>query len=539
MTDQPPVPPTAQARAPLRFAPSVVWIIPLVAALIGAWLVWKSYSEKGPTVTIFFKNAEGLEPNKTTIKYRDVEVGKLTDVQLSADRQTVIATAELRNTAHDWLVEDTRFWIVRPRVVAGNISGLGTLLSGVYIGMDVGSGEQHSHSYRGLDVPPLLTSDRMGKRFVLKAPTLGSIDVGAPIYFRHIKVGQILAYEIDPNGKGVTIQAFVESPYDRFVTRGTHFWQASGLDVSLDATGIKLNTESLLSMIIGGLAFGPTAGKSDPEPAPADSTFDLYDDATKAMAPPPVERKKFVLWFNESLRGLAAGAPVDFRGLQLGEVTGVRGEYDPDKRTLRAVVDFEMIWSIIVRKKHGDEMALSGEPLREQIQHMVDKGLRAQLRTSNLLAGQLYIALDFFADAKPGTIDWNAETPEFPTMPGTLTSLSETLNNIIKKIEKVPLDETAEDLRKTLKSVDKVLRSTDQLMANLNQDVVPEAKSALVQLRKTLDSTQKTLASDSPLQNDAREALSEVSRAAQSLRVLMDYLDRHPDALLFGKEKKP
>ena len=533
------LPPPVHVQPAGRFSISVVWIIPLVAALIGGWLVWKSVSEKGPTITIVFKSAEGLEPGKTPIKYRDVEVGKVTDLELSPDRQTVIVTVELRKTADSWLVEDTRFWVVRPRVVAGSISGLSTLLSGVYIGIDVGQSSKHIHHFRGLDVPPLLTSDRVGKRFVLKAKELGSLDIGAPIYFRHIKVGQVLTYEMDANGAGVTIQAFVESPYDRFVTINTHFWQASGLDVSLDATGIKLNTESLLSMVIGGVAFGPMTGTEEGEPVAPDSIFTLYETRAKGMAPPPVERRNFVLWFNESLRGLAAGAPVDFRGLQLGEVNGVRGEYDPEKRTLRAVVDIGLLWSIVVRKKHGDEMNLGGDELRAQLQHMVDRGLRAQLRSSNLLAGQLYVALDFFPDAKPATIDWASESPEFPTMPGALASWSENLNNIIKKIEKLPLDETTEELRKAIRALDKTLQSTDRLVNDLDRDVMPEATTALKQIKKTLEEAEKTLATDGTLQHDARTALNEVSRAAQSLRVLMDYLDRHPESLLLGKKQRP
>jgi paraquat-inducible protein B len=532
-------PPPVSVRPAGRFSLPVVWVIPLVAALIGVWLVWKSVSERGPTITIVFKSAEGLEPGKTAIKYRDVEVGKLTDLNLSPDRQSVIATAELRSGTDGWLFEDTRFWVVRPRVVAGNISGLSTLLSGVYIGMDVGSTGAHIHDFRGLDVAPLLTSDRVGKRFVLKSDELGSLDVGAPIYFRHIKVGQILAYEMDADGSGITLQAFVEAPYDRYVTRDSRFWQASGLDVSLDASGIKLDSESLLTMVIGGLAFGPRYGSTDTEPAPADSVYTLFDKRTKALAPPKVESRSFVLYFNESLRGLTVGAPVDFRGLQLGEVSGVRGEYDPERRTLKAVVDVALIWDIVVRKKHGEEMHLSGEPLREQIQHMVDKGFRAQLRSGNLLAGQLYVALDFFPDGKPVAIDWASETPEFPTMPGALASLSENVSNLFKKIDKLPLDETTAEVRQAIRSLDQALRSTDRLVTGLDREVMPEVRASLTQIKRTLDEAQKTLASDSPLQHDARDALNEVTRAAQSLRVLMDYLDRHPESLLLGKEKRP
>jgi len=531
--------PPVSVRPAGRLAFSVVWVIPLVAALIGLWLVWKSVAERGPTVTIVFKSAEGLEPGKTAIKYRDVEVGKLTDLELSPDRQSVIATAELRSGTDAWLFEDTRFWVVRPRVVAGNVSGLSTLLSGVYVGMDVGSSGARKYHFQGLDTAPLLTSDRVGRRYVLKAEELGSLDVGAPIYFRHIKVGQILAYDLDANGGGITLQVFVESPYDRYVTGDTRFWQASGMDVSLDANGIKVETESLLSLVIGGLAFGSRIGGGETEAAPQDSVFTLFDSRVKALAPPKAESRSFILYFNESLRGLAPGAPVDFRGLQLGEVTGVRGEYDPERRTLRAVVDIALLWDIVVRKKHGEEMHLKDEALQKQIQHMIDRGLRAQLRSGNLLSGQMYVALDFFPDAKPANVEWSAEAPEFPTIPGALVSLTESVSGLLKKVDKLPLDAMTAEMRQTVRSLGQMLSSADRLVAGLDRDLLPEARAGLGQLRRTLEEAQKTLAKDGPLQRDARDALNEVARAAQSLRVLMDYLDRHPESLLLGKEKRP
>jgi len=531
--------PTAVVAPPSRFAFSIVWVIPLVAALIGAWLAWKAISERGPVITLVFKSAEGLEPGKTAIKYRDVEVGKVVDVALSEDRTSVIVTAEMRDGTEGWLVEDTRFWVVRPRVVAGNISGLGTLLSGSYIGMDVGNSKEQKYKFRGLDVPPILTSDLQGRRFVLKGEDLGSLDVGSPIYFRHIAVGKVLGFEMDPAGTGVTIQVFVEAPYDRFVTADTRFWHASGLDVTLDANGIKLDTESLMSIMLGGIAFSTSPDNGKVDPAIENTAFTLYDNRSAAFAPPKTERRAMVLYFDETIRGLSVGAPLDFRGLPAGEVTGIRGEWDTRNHRFRIAVDVGLSWGGTIRNQKGEFITTTREAVEKQLSRMVEKGLRAQLRTGNLISGQLYVALDFFPAAPSAHLDWTQDPPEFPTMPGTLQSLSDSAEHIVKKLDKLPLDQIVADLRQTMGSLNQTLRSVERLASNLDRELMPEMKTTIIDARRTLTEAQKTLATDGPLQHDARDALNEVSRAAQSLRVMLDYLERHPESLLIGKENQP
>lgn len=530
--------PTANVTPPSRFTFSIVWVIPLVAALIGIWLAWKAISERGPVITLVFKSAEGLEPGKTPVKYRDVEVGSVVDVALSEDRASVIVTVQMRDGTDDWLVDDTRFWIVRPRVVAGNISGLSTLLSGSYIGMDVGSSTERRYKFNGLDVPPILTSDLQGRQFTLKGEDLGSLDVGSPIYFRHIAVGRVLGFEMDPGGTGVTIEIFVEAPYDRFVTADTRFWHASGLDLTLDANGIKLDTESLMTIMLGGIAFSLPPGKGSSEPVPENTTFTLYANRSAAFAPPKTEQRAMVLYFDETVRGLSVGAPLEFRGLPAGEVTGIRGEWDADNRRFRIAVDVNLRWAGVIRDRKGELIATTPEAVEAQLSRMVERGLRAQLRTGNLLAGQLYVALDFFPKAAPAHLDWSQDPPEFPTVPGTLQSLSERAENIVKKLENLPLDQIAADLRQALGSLNQALNSVERLASNLDHELIPEMKTTIVDARRTLNEAQNTLAADSPLQHDARDALNEVSRAARSLRVLLDYLERHPESLIMGKERQ-
>ena len=247
--------PTAVAKHKRRWAPQFIWIIPILAVLVGLGLAVKVVMERGPTITITFKTGDGLEAGKTHVKYKDVDVGVVKAVALSADHQAVIATVQLDKDAGDFLLDDTRFWIVRPRITASGVTGLGTLLAGPFIAVDVGKATSKRKEFVALDVPPIVTGDTPGREFILRASDLGSHEIGVPVYFRRLTVGEVVAYDLDRNGKGVSIRVFVHAPYDKYVTSNTRFWNASGVDVSLSAAGIQVQTESLVSILIGGIAF--------------------------------------------------------------------------------------------------------------------------------------------------------------------------------------------------------------------------------------------------------------------------------------------
>ena len=304
----------------------LVWVIPIVAALIGGWMAFKAITERGPTITITFRTAEGLEAGKTKIKYKDVEIGHVTTITLAEDRRNVVVTAELTKQAESFLVEDTRFWVVRARIAGGQVSGLGTLLSGSYIGVDIGKSNEERRAFTGLDVQPIVTGDLPGRQFLLKADDHGSLDVGMPVYFRRLQVGEVVAAELDKDGKGVSFRIFVHAPYDEHVTQNTRFWNASGIDVSFDATGLNVRTQSLVSILVGGVAFqAPPEGGVAPA-AEANAVFALFQTRDAAMKQPDTIVDNYVLVFEQSVRGLSVGAPVDFRGVMVGEVTriGVR-----------------------------------------------------------------------------------------------------------------------------------------------------------------------------------------------------------------------
>ncbi len=519
--------------------PSLVWLIPIVAALIGIALMVKIVIDRGPVITISFHTGEGLEAGKTKVKYKEVDIGEVQAITLSKDRSEVLATVQLSKNAESFTAADTRFWVVRPRLGAAGISGLGTLVSGAYIGADGGVSEETSKKFTGLEVQPTVTRDASGKQFMLHTDDLGSVDIGSPIYYRRIKVGRVSAYDLDADGKGVTLRIFIDTPYDKFVGMNTRFWHASGLDIQVNASGFKVNTQSLATVVLGGLAFQSV----DDNPgalSKENTTFLLADNQAEALKQPDGRSEIAILRFNQSIRGLTPGATVDFRGVVLGEVKSVGIEYDPERREFDMPVVIE-IYPARLGLKYAKDQAQSPYTQQQRIQFMISRGLRAQLRTGNLLTGQLYIALDFFPKAPKIELQDSAII-ELPTLPNGLDELQTQISTIANKLSKVPFDEIGTDLQKSLATLNNTLSSAEKLAKTLNQDVAPEVTAAMKDVRKTLDNADRTLSNadrtlseDAPLQQDLRQTLQDLSRAAASLKVLTDYLEQHPESLIRGK----
>lgn len=527
-----------------RRSSQLIWIIPIIAAIIGLSLAVKSYLARGPVITITFKSGEGLESGKTKIKYKDVQIGEVKNIAIAKDRSHVIVTAEISKEAEGLLVEDTRFWVVRARISGGGISGLGTLMGGSYIGVDAGSSKEEKDKFTGLERQPVVSMDVPGRQFVLHSKDIGSLDVASPIFYRRMQVGEVVAYEMDKDGNGVTLQVFVRAPYDKHVKSNTTFWHASGIDISFDSNGLKVNTESMASILLGGISFQSPEDRPDVPLAASNSIFTLFANKEEAMKRPDTVIETYVMVFKESVRGLPIGAPVDLRGVTVGEVSKINVELDPHRKQFSMPVEIQF-YPERLRARYRKK-AQQGKPTnsRELLSALVENGFRAQLRSGNLLTGQLYVALDFFPKAAPAKIDWNKSLPEFPTIAGSMEQFQTTLMQIVQKLEKMPLEELAVDARQTIRNLDVTLKSADKLLTNVDAVIVPEARSMMVDARKTLDETRKTLgeakqtlSSDAPLQLDLRDSLREVGRAAQSLRVLADYLERNPEALIRGKKE--
>jgi paraquat-inducible protein B len=492
-----------------------------VAAVIGAWVAVTRILGEGPKITIVFKSAEGLEAGKTKIEYNGVEVGTVTTIRLSDDHEKVIVSAQMAPKTEGFLVEDTRFWVVRPRISGANVTGLGTLISGAYITMDIGQSRGSKRDFVALDTPPVVTGDVPGRFFMLKSPDLGSLDNGTPIFFRRLQVGKVASYALDKDGQSLSVKVFVNAPYDQYVTPNTRFWHASGIDVSLSASGFTVETQSALSVLIGGVAFETPADGPVLPAAEADTVFTLFSNRAEAFKLPPRDPQTYVLVFKQSVRGLAPGAPVEFRGIPVGEVVKIDARVDAKTFAYSApvtiVLEAQRLGMQIVDIEPGADLATIR---RQLIDSLVSHGVRAQLQTGNMLTGALFVTFDFFPDAPAATVDWTQKPVQLPTAPGQLEAVEASAVSIIKKLDQMPFKQIGDDLQKALVELDRTLVS---------------ARGALDSGRGTLDNANKLIEPNSVLGAELGNTLQEVSRAARSVRVLADYLERHPEALIRGK----
>ena len=507
----------------------MIWLVPLISALIGIALVARSISEKGPTVTVSFNNADGMEAGKTKVKYKDVEIGSVQAITLTKNLQHVMVKIQLTREAEKFATQGARFWVVRPRVGANGISGLGTLLSGAYIGVDIGQSSERRTEFVGLESPPIVTSGQPGHQYTLRGDALGSVDIGAPVFYRRVQVGQVVGFSLDPHGSGVIVNVFVNAPFDQYVGTNTRWWHASGVDVRLDSSGLKINTQSLATVVVGGLAFQSPPGQDAGQQAADKAVFRLAADESDAMREPDGQPLNVVMRFNQSLRGLSVGAPVDLRGIALGQVTEIGIEYSEMDKSFSMKVSMALYPDRLSRRSSEALPAPNTPGGHELLQHLVMEGLRGQLRTGNLLTGQLYVALDMFPKAPRAIVDVHQNPIELPTVPNTLDELQVQIADIARKLNQVPFDKIGANLNGALENANK-------LFGHLDTEVVPQARDTLAAAQRTFGTAEVTLQQAAPLQSDVQNAMQELTRTLQSLNALADYLERHPQALLFGKK---
>ena len=498
-----------EAVASTRSGFSIIWVIPLLAALIGAWVAYSAYAERGPSITITFDTAEGLEAGKTKVKYKDVEVGQVEAIDIEADLDLVLVTVQMHKDAEPYLTDRTRFWVVRARISAGSVSGLETLLGGAYIGLDPVKKGKATRKFTGLETAPVVTTDQPGQHLHLKASRRGSLDVGAPVYYRQIKVGEVVSYALAEDGESVDFQVFINEPHHLKVTENTRFWNASGVNVSLTAEGIDVEVESLVSLLVGSIAFEVPESMRLGDPVVDETVFTLYESHEEALVKEVNIKRRYLLYFDGSVRGLSKGAPVEFRGIQLGRVLDINIEFDAETEQflIPVLIETEPERLSSVSILHSEEESLA------QLDRLVEQGLRAQLKTGNLLTGQLYVEMDFYPDAAPASIDKSGQYPIMPTVPTSIEEITKSVKAVLKKLENFPLDELGKDLSGTIASLNKAISQADNTLQTVNHMFV----------------------ADAPMSQEMQRTLIELAEAARSLRVLADFLERHPEALLKGK----
>lgn len=532
-----PGPPQARVRRS-RF--NLVWLIPIVAIAIGGWLAYRTLAQRGPLVTITFQTADGITAGQTQVRHKAVTLGTVESVRLAKDMSHVDISVRMTDEAEPYLTDHARFWVVRPRLSAGNISGLETLVSGAYIEMDPGKGGgQEKFRFTGLEQPPGVRSDEPGHTYTLVANRLGSLSSGAPVFYRDLKVGEVLSYDVGDGSGPVRIQVFVRAPYDRFVQKETHFWNVSGFSVDVGAQGVRVQVASLQAVLSGGVGFDAPEGPKG-RPVPAETSFKLYSDYREAQNAGYTDKLPFEALFTSNVRGLAVGAPVELLGIQVGLVTSI--VLDVSQATGRAVV---RVHFDIEPQRFSEITEGSPNNAEAVAQRLVSHGLRAQLSSASLLTGQLVLGLDFVPGAPPAQLARDGDIIILPSAGGGIDSILSSASNVMAKLERLPLDEIGANLNGTLRAASSAASGVEQLAKNANQELTPTLRrlpaiatgleGTVAGANRFLAQASRSYGGDSQFARELDRAMIEVGDTARSIRQLTDFLDRHPEALIRGR----
>jgi len=540
MTDSPEQAAETQAGVRRRRRISSVWIVPIVAFLLAGWLVWKNHVDQGPLATITFETAEGLATGKTEVRCRSVKVGLVEEILLTRALDGVEVNVRLEPKYADLLAADSRFWVVRPRVSTSNVSGLGTLITGAYIELDPGDSDAEASRFDGLEEPPVTGSSVPGLRLTLSTEDAGSLTVGAPIYYHGFEVGTVERRSLDPATDEIRFEVFIEARFAELVRERSLFWNTSGIDVTAGADGFKLRTPSVQAIVTGGAAFTTPEDDTDSPPAENGDVFTLFADESAALDSNFRPDRRALLFFDQSVRGLERGAPVEFRGIPLGRVVEISLRHSPPGDS-RIPVLVEIDSSAFSRI--AEMPAQAGLDLAQA----VDLGLRARLGTGSLLTGALFVDLDIFAEAEPAELGEIDGYDVIPTRSSGLVQLEAKLNSILAKIDSLALDETlakfgnaADETAATLaasrKSLDQLEATLgevrDYLAADSTQALPQELTATLTQLRESVDS----LGPGGPVQGDLRRTLDELRASLRSITALSDTIEEKPNSLIFGRK---
>jgi paraquat-inducible protein B len=540
-----------EPKVTARSGISMVWIIPIITILVGGWLVFKTLSEIGPVATISFRTAEGIVVGRTMIKYKSVDIGMVDGVQFSEDLSNVILTAQFNQGTEHLLKRNTRFWVIRPELSLRGASGLSTLISGSYIEVDPGPGAEQRH-FVGLEEKPVVTADEAGTKLVLISEKLGSVDTGSPVYYQGLQAGEVLGHELANDRQSVYIHTFIKDPYDQLIRGNTRFWNVSGMEVTMDTDGFSIKTESIASLLFGGIAFETPETLELPSEDVDNLVFTLFDTHDSILENAFTKKINFVLFFDSSVRGLSIGAPVEFKGIKVGSVLDIRLEYDSNNTSFRIPVLIEIEPERIIERETQQVI----EPV-ETMDNLVAEGLRARLQTGSLLTGQLFVELGMHPDTEILLSGDTMQYPELPTIEASnFSAITASIQDFVSRLETVKIEEIGNVLLTTLEGTDRLfnsdeitnamddledsLSSLSSILQKVDDSNLKEAINAghvaLERLDTTLEMTNRVLKPNSPLQYNVIEMTDELTETARAIRALVETLERNPQALIFGKD---
>ncbi|MGF1715597.1 intermembrane transport protein PqiB [Photobacterium chitinilyticum] len=520
---------------------SSIWLVPVIALAIGIWMLVQYIGSKGPEVTLMLSTAEGIEVGKTEIKALNVRVGVITDVHLNDDYSAIIATAQIEKDAARMLKEDTLFWVVKPRIGKEGVSGLETLLSGAYVQLQPGVKDDEKLEFTVLEVPPVAPPDAKGIRLVLYHNEAGKLGVGDPVLYEGFTVGRVEKMTFDPEAKKANYQLFIFEPYDSLIRKRTRFWLTSGVDLQMSAEGFNLKIGSIESLITGGVSFRVPKGNEPGELITKDmSRFRLYNNLKRVKERFFDEYLEYVMLFDESVRGLNTGAPVEYRGIRIGTVRKVPLELP------RAASGFSSKQiPVLVRIELGriyDHVDFDTLPqLKTNLEQEFKAGLRASLKTGSLLTGALLVDTEVYPEEEPPVQSRYSGYDVFPTKAGGFAEIQKQISAILSKINNLPVEDTLVSLNKSLNASQKTLLATEKManelaviLAKKDTQAIPgEVRDSLQQIQNTLNG----FGPDAEPYRNLEQALSRFERVMTELQPVLRQMNDKPNSLIFSGEK--
>ncbi len=525
--------PLADVTRPRKL--SAIWVLPILVVIIGGWVTSQYYLSRGPQVEITFKNAEGLEVGRTKVRALSVDVGHVEDIRLADDLDSVIVSVQMAPNTARLLREDSRFWVVKPRITAEGVSGLGTLLSGAYIELYPGSGTEEKRKYQGLEKAPLTPPGVAGVRIELYGDSASSVSAGAPVSFHGLQAGQVESVELDFKSEEVKLSVFIDAPYDKLITPRARFWNASGITVTAGADGVEITMESVATLVAGGIAFSAPDTNSDRDTVATGTRFRLFESKQAAQTDPYEYGKQYVLQFQQSLRGLKHGAPVEYRGIRVGTVERILRD------DLGRGYGEDIPVSVLIRIEPGrfgmGDSEESVRKLEETIRGGVEKsGMRATLQTGNLLTGALYVSLDNYSDQPPATIGHHRKYDTLPTISSGIEMLGQQVSNLLAKLNALPMEQTADELNKALASARDTLTDLSKLLAS---KAVTELPGQLNDALKSIESVVGSYGAGSDFEQQLDGTMNELESTLRDISDLVRLLEEKPSALIFPLEDEP
>ncbi|MDC8831784.1 intermembrane transport protein PqiB [Alteromonas gilva] len=531
MTDSATIKPTTRI--------SKVWIIPIIALLVAGWMVYYQWHNQGPLITIDMSSANGIEVNKTPIKVRDLEVGLVKKIELKPDLNGVTVTARLENSAAHLLNENTRFWVVAPRVSFSEVSGLNTLLSGSFIAMTAESGTQEKEHFNALERPPVTPPGTPGLHVILSSDTDDlTYKPGDAIIYKGFKVGEFEEVNFDVEHGLIDYRAFIHAPYHNLIDENTRFWNVSGVKLQLASNGVTIQAGSLETLLANGITFGNPQGDLNGEPIANDSRFTIYADYNAAADERFRYSAQYILLIKESVRGLTKGAPVEYRGLQIGKVAAIN--YDDIE--VGSLLDDEYPIPVLINIYPGKARLADSEEglefLRLRFARWINKNLRATLRMGNILTGGLYVDLQHVSDPLPTDQLTIKGYDIIPTVSSEFTQLTQKADAILDKINALPLETLVKDITEVVATLNDAAESVNTASDNFDASIAElDTKVLNQQIQQSLKAFEKLLKhySEGGLSKseiaDTVNALQETLRAIQPLLI---QLNKTPNGLIFS-----